>query len=194
MNLVRAEQLTSTLLPDGRVFIAGGISGGADGGVCEIFDPRNPGAGWVLGPAMKYTRTYHSSFLLLTDGSILGGGDPPVGGAPTPHERFYPDYVDMLRPVINIAPATINYGINFDITTPNPADITEVVLLRSGAVTHGFNMSQRGIELVIAGLGAGVVHVEAPPQANLAPPGWYLLFVLNSSRTPSVGRWVRVTA
>jgi hypothetical protein len=31
-------------------------------------------------------------------------------------------------------------------------------------------------------------------NANLAPPGWYLLFVLNASRVPSPGRWVRVTA
>lgn len=193
MNLARAEQLTATLLPDGRVFIAGGITGGADGGLCEIFDPRNPGAGWVAGPPMKYVRTYHSSFILLADGSILGGGDPQVMGAPTPHERFFPDYFDMLRPVISAAPATINYGGSFTINTPNAADVTEVVLLRSGAVTHGFNMSQRGIELVIAGLGAGTVDVETPPAANLAPPGWYLLFILNSSRVPSIGRWVRVT-
>lgn len=194
MNLARAEQFTATLLPDGRVFVAGGIVGGADGGLCEIFDPRNPGAGWVVGPPMKYARTYHSSFILLADGSILGGGDPQAGGAPTAHERFFPDYFDMLRPVISTAAATINYGGTFTINTPNAADVTEVVLLRAGAVTHGFNMSQRGIELVISGLGAGTLNVEAPPQANLAPPGWYLMFILNSSRVPSMGRWVRVTS
>jgi hypothetical protein len=194
LNLARNQQFTATLLPDGRVFIAGGVSGGADGGVCEIFDPRNPGAGWAIGPAMKYVRTYHSSFILLADGSILGGGDPQVGGAPTPHERFFPDYFDMLRPVISGAPATINYGSTFTINTPNAADVTEVVLLRSGAVTHGYNMSQRGIECVISGVGPGTITVDEPPQANLAPPGWYLLFILNSSRVPSVGRWIRLTA
>lgn len=193
LNVPRAQQFTATLLPDGRVFIAGGVSGGADGGVSEIFDPRNPGAGWGMGPAMKYVRTYHSSFILLTDGSVLGGGDPMAAGVPTPHERFFPEYFDMLRPVISSAPATLNYGGAFTINTPNAADIAEVVLLRAGAVTHGFNMSQRGLELVISGVGAGAVTVEAPPQANLAPPGWYLLFILNSSRVPSLGRWVRVT-
>lgn len=193
LNVPRAQQFTATLLPDGRVFIAGGVSGGPDGGVCEIFDPRNPGAGWAVGPAMKYVRTYHSSFILLADGSIVGGGDPMAAGVPTPHERFFPDYFDMLRPVISAAPATVNYGANFTINTPNAADITEVVLLRAGAVTHGFNMSQRGIELVIAGIAAGALTVEAPPQANLAPPGWYLMFILNASRVPSIGRWVRVT-
>jgi len=193
LNVPRPQQFTATLLPDGRVFIAGGVTGGADGGVCEIFDPSNPGAGWVAGPAMKYVRTYHSSFILLADGSIVGGGDPMAAGVPTPHERFFPDYFDMLRPVISAAPAIINYGGNFTINTPSATDIMEVVLLRAGAVTHGFNMSQRGIELVITGLGAGTVDVEEPPQANLAPPGWYLLFILNSSRVPSIGSWVRVT-
>jgi hypothetical protein len=193
LNIARNQQFTATLLPDGRVFIAGGVSGGADGGVCEVFDPKNPGAGWVIGPAMKYTRTYHSSFLLLSDGSIVAGGDPTAGGVPTPHERFYPGYFDMLRPVISGAPGTINYGGTFTINTPNAADVAEVVLLRAGAVTHGFNMSQRGIELVIAGIGAGTVTAEEPPLANIAPPGWYLLFVLSASRVPSKGRWIRVT-
>jgi plastocyanin len=193
LNVPRPQQFTATLLPDGRVFIAGGVSGGADGGPFEIFDPRNPGAGWVSGPAMKYARTYHSSFILLADGSIVGGGDPMAAGVPTPHERFFPDYFDMPRPVISAAPATINYGTSFTINTPNAAEIAEVVLLRPGAVTHGFNMSQRGIELVIVGFGAGTLTVEAPPQANLAAPGWYLIFILNASRVPSIGRWVRVT-
>ena len=191
----RNQQFTATLLPDGRVFIAGGITGGADGGPCEIFDPRNPGAGWVEGPNIKFERTYHSSFLLLQDGSILGGGAPPntAFGPFTPHERFFPGYFDKLRPVITGAPGTINYGGNFTINTPTPPDISEVVLLRAGAVTHGFNMGQRGIECVIAGTGPGTLDVKTPPNANLAPPGWYLLFILDSDRVPSESRWIRLT-
>jgi hypothetical protein len=191
----RNKQFTATLLPDGRVFIAGGIEGGADGGPCEIFDPRNPGAGWVEGPNMKFVRSYHSSFLLLQDGSILGGGAPPNNPLPpfTPHERFFPGYFDKLRPVITAAPGTINYGGNFTIDTPTPPDISEVVLLRAGATTHGFNMGQRGIECVIAGRGPGTLDVKTPPNANLAPPGWYLLFILDSDRVPSEGQWIRVT-
>ena len=124
---------------------------------------------------------------------MLAGGDPQGPAGPTPHERFFPDYFDKLRPVITNAPATIQFGGAFQITNPTPGDITEVVLLRPGAVTHGFNMSQRGLELVITGVGAGTLDVAEPPNANLAPPGCYLLFVLDSNGVPSEGRWVRVT-
>jgi hypothetical protein len=65
--------------------------------------------------------------------------------------------------------------------------------MRPGAVTHGFNMSQRGIELVITGIGAGTIDVAEPSNSNLEPPGWHLLFLLDSNRTPSEARWIRLT-
>lgn len=196
LNVERPQQFTATLLPDGRVFIAGGITGGADGGPCEIYDPASPGTGWALGPVMQRTRTYHSSFILLRDGSVLGGGAPPDADPPavyTPHERYYPDYFDAVRPQVSASPPQIGYGNSFTVETPTPGSIVEVVLLRAGAVTHGFNMSQRGIELVISGAGAGSVTVDEPPDANLAPPGWYLLYLLDTNRVPSPGVWIRVT-
>lgn len=192
MNQARDQQCTATLLPDGRIFIGGGTLGGADGGPCEIFDPRNPGLGWQLGPNMTYKRSYHSSFILLRDGTIVAGGDPGDGGGPTPHERFYPDYASVPRPVIGNAPLSINYGANFVIDTPDATMISEVVLLRPGAVTHGFNMSQRGIECLINGIDPGNITVAAPPSANHQPPGWHLLFILDLNKVPSVGRWIRL--
>jgi len=196
LNLERPQQFTATLLPDGRVFVGGGIIGLPDGDACEIFDPRNPGAGWALGPVMQRPRSYHSSFLLLRDGSVLAGGAPPDADPPavyTLHERYFPSYFDAVRPQITAAPGVVNYGGNFVINTPNPGSLLEVVMLRAGSVTHGFNMSQRGLELVISGTAAGSITVEGPPNANLAPPGWYLLFVLDTDRVPSEGAWIRVT-
>ena len=87
----------------------------------------------------------------------------------------------------------MGYGESFTIDTPAAAGISEVVLLRPGAVTHGFNMSQRGIECVISGAAGNTLTVQSPPTPNHQPPGWHLLFILNGSRIPSVGRWIRLT-
>ena len=36
-----------------------------------------------------------------------------------------------------------------------------------------------------------VVTVVSPPTAQILPPGWYMLFLLDGP-TPSVATWVRV--
>ena len=183
---------TSVLLPDGRVFIAGGIDeGGAKpGGHIEVFDPKTPDQGWRLGPKLAHVRLYHSAMILLRDGSVLIGGENNAVG---PFERWFPDYYYLSRPTISNAPASVAWGAAFTIDTPNAPTIGEVVLLRPGAITHGFDQSQRLVELAISGVGAGSVDVQAPPNANVAPPGHYVVFILNGSRVPSVGRWIRLT-
>jgi FtsP/CotA-like multicopper oxidase with cupredoxin domain len=192
MNFPRPEQFTAVLLPDGTVMIAGGVFTEADGGPTEIFDPNDAAAGWRLCPSMKCKRGYHSSNILLPDGSVLMGGDPAGGGGPTPHERYYPWYFTRPRPVITNSPATVNYGATFNVQTPDPSAITQVLLIRPGAVTHGFNMSQRCVGCEIPGLTGGSVRVKAPPDGNIAPPGHYLLFIINASRVPSEARWIRL--
>lgn len=184
------------LLPDGRIFLAGGIDD-IDGGPVEIFDPRNPDAGWELCATMTIPRGYHSTAILLADGSVLMGGDKPgqtKSGETTEHERYYPTYFTLPRPAITGAPASVAYSAVFLVQTPDPASIAEVVLIRPGAVTHGFNMTQRVVECVIVG-GAdpGAVGVQAPPDGNIAPPGHYLLFILTAGRAPSLGQWIRIT-
>ncbi|MGH7564981.1 MAG: galactose oxidase-like domain-containing protein [Gemmatimonadota bacterium] len=189
------DNLTGVLLPTGEVFVAGGLTAGADGGPAEILDLEGGLPTWRLGPPMAYRRGYHSSMLLLRDGSVLAGGDPDrePDGSPTPHERYFPWYYDLPRPSIASAPGQVSYGSGFTIDTPAAGDIAEVVLLRPGAVTHSFNMTQRGVELVMTGMAATSVDVDSPPNARLAPPGWYLLFVLDGGRVPSEGRWIRLT-
>ncbi|GJL75335.1 galactose oxidase-like domain-containing protein [Nitrosomonas sp.] len=194
LNEPRPFQVNSILLPDGRVFVAGGVSNGLDGGPSEIYDPSNPGDGWKLGPTMQHTRGYHSSMVMMPDGSLVFGGDPQVGGVPTNHERFYPGYFEVVRPAISNSPAIINFGAGFTIDTPDAANISEVILMAAGAVTHGFNMTQRGVECVINGAGIASIDVIAPPNGNIAPPGWWILFILNANRIPSEGRWIRLSA
>ena len=192
LNVPRPFQLQSTLLPDGRVALAGGATPGPDGGPIEIYDPKVPGPGWVQGPIMKYVRGYHSSMVMMPDGSIIFGGDPQSGGNPTNHERYKPGYFGGPRPTITNAPASINYGAAFTIDTPDATDIAEVILMYPGAVTHGFNMTQRGVECVITGGTPAAVDATAPPNGNVAPPGWWILFILDGNRRPSLGRWIRL--
>jgi len=190
LNMAR-DKVNSVLLPDGRVMIAGGIESLPDGGPVEIFDPEDPTSGFLLGPNMKYRRAYHSAAILLPDGSVVMGGDP--NGGATPNERYRPSYYFKPRPAITTAPATIAHGASFSVDTVTPGTITEVVLMRPGAVTHGFNQNQRYVGCVITGTSATAVNVTAPPNGTIAPPGYYLLFLVNTDRVPSEGKWIRLT-
>lgn len=192
----RPRQVNTVLMPDSRVFLAGGIPN--VGGPAEILDAKDPTAGWVRCAPMTYSRGYHSAAILLADGSILMGGDQAIAGGwksgeTTPHERYFPWYCFRSRPVITSAPAVTGHSASFTVHTPNATAITEVVLIRPGAVTHGFNMSQRLVGCVITGRGPTSIQVDAPPDGNIAPPGHYLLFIVDSARVPSEATWIRVT-
>jgi FtsP/CotA-like multicopper oxidase with cupredoxin domain len=190
MNVERGK-LNSVLLPDGRVAVLGGWANPPDGGPIEIFDPEDPTAGWELGPNMKYNRGYHSSAILMPDGSVVVGGDP--NGATTPNERYLPSYFFKPRPQITVAPAAIGYGQSFSVQTPSPNGIARVVLMRPGAVTHAFNMNQRSVGCAITGASGTAVTATAPPDGNVSPPGHHLLFLIDHDRTPSEGVWIRLS-
>jgi Domain of unknown function (DUF1929) len=189
--IVTRDKVNSVLLPDGRVLIVGGIETLPDGGPAEIFDPEHPTSGFQLGPNMRHVRGYHSAALLLPDGSVVMGGDP--NGGSTPNERYLSPYFFKPRPTIGASPATIAYGAGFAVQTPLPAAIAEVVLMSAGAVTHGFNQNQRYVGCAITGRTATEVQATAPPDGTIAPPGWYLLFLVDSDRIPSTGVWIRLT-
>ena len=190
MNVAR-RHVNSVLLPDGRVLILGGVEMPPDGGPVEIFDPEDPMSGFLLGPNMKYPRGYHSAAILLPDGSVIMGGDP--SGDSTPNERYRPPYFFKPRPTITSSPATVAHGAALSVQTPSPAAIAEVVLMSAGAVTHGFNHNQRYVGCTITGRTANAVNATAPPDGTVAPPGYYLLFLLDQDRVPSMANWIRLT-
>ena len=169
MNVAR-RHVNSVLLPDGRVLILGGVEMPPDGGPVEIFDPEDPMSGFQLGPNMKYPRGYHSSAILLPDGSVIMGGDP--NGGSTPNERYRPSYFFKPRPTITGSPATVAHGAALSVQTPSPAAIAEVVLMSLGAVIHGFNQNQRYVDCTITGRTPNTVEVTAPPDGTIAPPGY----------------------
>ena len=80
----------------------------------------------------------------------------------------------------------------FQVQTPDAAEIASVVLVRPGTPTHAFDMEQRLVGLSFT-IGSGVLNVTSPPNGNIAPPGYYMLFVLNAAGVPSVARFVRLS-
>jgi galactose oxidase len=198
------RHLNATILPDGQVLVTGGSSSGGFNtlaGAVRAAEVWNPQTGhWTQLAANSVDRVYHSVSLLLPDGTVLHGasGDANApGGQPYParrsHEIFRPPYLFMgARPTItSLSKTTVGYGETFTVNTPFAAQITKVRWIRLGSVTHAFDANQRANTLTFS-RGSGVVRVTAPANARRAPPGHYLLFLLNRNGLPSAGRVVRV--
>jgi hypothetical protein len=195
MNFARTFH-TLTLLPDGTVLATGGgpttDALGVDNAVlaAELWSPASET--WTTLASMQRPRLYHSEALLLPDARVLvlGGGRFNGGGTfPTDQlssEIFSPPYLFKgARPVITSAPATATYGTSISVQTPDAASIGSVSLMRIGSVTHSFNTSQNIVQAAFTA-GAGALSVQTPANANLAPPGYYMLFILNTNGVPSV--------
>jgi hypothetical protein len=145
-----------------------------------------------------YPHLYHSTAVLLPDASVvLSGGNPIQGQFQDKMEIYKPPYFFnadgslATRPSLTATPATITYGQTFSATTNG--NIASVVLIREGAVTHAFDMSQRLIGLNFAVNGT-TMGIAAPPNSTIAPAGPYLLFVVDNNGVPSVGQLVMVAA
>src|SRR4051794_29712398 len=202
------RQHNLTVLADGSVLATGGNSSGAslvdlNAGVYPA-EQWNPLTGqWKTLAAMQVTRQYHSTALLLPDGRVLSAGGgicgtcDQVGYLGKNAEIYSPPYLFQAdgtlapRPTIDAAPASTTYGAAMTIATPSPASIRKVALVRLGAVTHSDNMEQRYVPLAFTA-GATSLTATAPSNANVAPPGFYMLFVVDANGVPSVASMVSV--
>ncbi len=107
-------------------------------------------------------------------------------------EYYSPPYLFQgARPTISSAPASIAYGQAFSIGTPNAGAITRAALVRLGSTTHANNFEQRYADLAFSA-GGGQLNATAPAGPELAPPGHYMLFLLNSAGVPSVAKILRL--
>jgi hypothetical protein len=197
MNHAR-RQFNATLLPDGSVLATGGTSaaGFTDpaGAVraAEVWDPATEV--WTLLASNSVTRVYHSTSLLLPDGRVIHAGSGDSRGLPRElnAEIFSPPYLFRgPRPSIDNAPDAVVYGQEFFVATREAPRIVRATLVRLGSVTHGFDQNQRFLELSLRRAAGGLV-LTAPVSANMAPPGHYLLFILDGKGVPSVARTLRI--
>jgi hypothetical protein len=190
-----------TVLPDGSVLATGGsrnsdVSDRANAVLAaELWNPTTET--WTTLSSGVAPRLYHSFAVLLPDGRVAlgGGGHPPGFGVDEYRSEIYsPPYLFKgARPTITSAPSQASYGQSFFVATPDGATITKAALIPQPVVTHAKNAASGYIPLTFSQT-AGGLTVTAPPNGNIAPPGKFMLFLVNASGVPSVASWVTISA
>lgn len=206
----------AVMLPTGQVLVTGGVNGGnSDANGVLAGEIYTPGIDWnsgvYAGPhnwsptdgSANAVRNYHSVALLLPNGQVLIAGSSKNAAAGDPNnsaiaekriEVFKPAYDgNPNRPTITSAPISAGYGQTFDVRSPQASQIRRVVITRCGSATHAFDSDQRLVSLQFTTGEGNVLRVTAPPNSNIAPPGTYLLWILNEAGLPCVeAKFIRI--
>ncbi len=184
----------SVLLPGGKVLAVGGVGTALfDDPVTnvEVFDPDEQK--WRLVAPVTVPRGYHAVAILLPDGRVVSSGTTPFGKYELKMEVYSPYYLFKgPRPQIREAPPSLAYGQSFEVAYEHAGRVNSVVLIRPGAMTHAFDMNQRYVELEAHEQGPGHLTVRAPRDAHVAPPGYYMLFLLSEAGVPSEAKFVHL--
>jgi YVTN family beta-propeller protein len=192
--------VNAAVLPDGKVLATGGSQvNNQMTGVNNSAEIWNPTTGtWLQGPSGQRARLYHSMSMLLPDARVLVGG----GGAPGPQQNmnmevFLPPYLydatgaRAMQPRLTSAPAAIDIGETFFVDFTDAASISRVTMVKTGSVTHSWNMEQRFVELTFVRDGTRL-RIQAPTKAADAPPGFWMLYALNENGVPSTARIIKI--
>src|SRR5690349_11799834 len=205
-------QMNAVILPNGKVLAEGGSvnneSPDTPGKQADLYDPVSNSIS-SAGRA-TYSRLYHSTALLLPDATVMSMGSNPGsrGLYQAAIEIYTPPYLfdanDHLittnRPSItSVSAQVIGYAAQFSVSYTSNSAISSAVLVRPGSVTHAFDMDQRLVGLcgpspqpTCSGSG-GTLTLTTPPNGNIAPPGYYMLFLLDSSGVPSVAKIIHLS-
>jgi Domain of unknown function (DUF1929)/Fibronectin type III domain len=185
---------TLTMLANGQVLAVGGEQTSdqsiATTGVLptEIWDPTSET--WSAAAPIATARNYHSTAVLMPSGQVLvagGGHYDGLNDAGQDSAQIYsPSYLfNGARPTITSAPSSATYGSTISVSTPDASSISAVNLVSLGTDTHQMDMNQHFVPLSFTASN-GSVNVTMPSSSSVAPPGHYMLFILNQSGTPSV--------
>jgi hypothetical protein len=160
---------------------------------------RYRGGVWEGLATMYIARQYHSTALLLPDGTVLLAGGEGHGTV-VPYETFKPPYLfavhprpewllpDQLEDIAHGGTYQAGYQIGVG------GAITKVVLIRAGSVTHHFDQDQRYYEMpaTVDEL-QSLVSFTVTDDKDELPPGYYMAFLVSDQSVPSHARWLRVT-
>lgn len=193
-----------TVMADGRVLINGGTEQGnsqdPNKAILEsiIFDPET---GEVTeADAEAVMRLYHSSSILLTDGTIMSMGGGGLNGTVDfmDAQIYTPDYLydddgslaDRLE--ITSAPGSLEPGDSFTIDVDDAFAVDRLSFVKTGAVTHSLNMESGRMDLDFTVLNANQIRVELPDNPNIVGAGNWMLFAIDGEGVPSVAPIISV--
>jgi hypothetical protein len=209
----------AVLLPNGDVFVCGGITDGVltpqptNPNYIEYYDGRAPAnlsaaiyrktvtPSWMPAAQQPNARRYHSTALLLPSGRVVtAGGERQPSATDKDYDLYEPDYMAVapgLRPEFagtwSGGPAIVlQRGVEYEIEhvqMPPGESVARAVLMRPGSTTHHHDADQRYVELDPS------PYAEYPYDAQRivsmkAPGGFYMLFLVSTRGVPSVARWV----
>jgi Domain of unknown function (DUF1929) len=210
MSTGRVE-MNATILPNGKVLAQGGSvnneSPDPAGKRADLYDPV--ANSFSSAGTASYSRLYHSTALLLPDATVVSmGSNPGPNGLYEPAIEIYtPPYlfdandqpITTNRPgITSISASVVGYNAPFSVTYTSASPISSAVLMRLGSATHAFDMEQRLIGLCgptpqPSCTGSGTLNLTSPPSGNTAPPGYYMLFLLDSAGVPSIAQFVKLS-
>lgn len=196
LNIGRMHH-AAVLLPDRTVFVCNGSRaeeniGQSNNLPAEIYNPATNTWTVVATPNVA-GRVYHAVALLLPDGRVITTGGNPDRGIVEPRMEIYsPAYMNQPRPTIQSAPQTARYGQRITIRTANPGNIKWVNLIRPMATTHTCDTEQRIVDAPITSRSGTTLTVTIPSNRNIAPVGWYMLFLTNNNDVPSTAKWIQL--
>jgi hypothetical protein len=183
----------------------------------QLFDPYTG----TITPLVETNNPLHdhATMVLLPDGSVINmGGNrtdksyftaPPApdgsceagrqcssqatqdAGVPVAQVFKPPYFFNGDRPDIKNAPDKISYNDHFEIRVfKKSATIKSVAMIQQHPVTHNHQWN-RYVDLWFKEDG-GELIVQAPAVPGLAPPGHYMVFVVNEEGVPSVGKHIQL--
>jgi hypothetical protein len=184
----------ATVLPDRSAFVAGG---GDHNTRPRLLAARLAyGAkAWQQVASPKVPRMYHSTCVLLPDGSVVTlGTNAAQSSVETRFEVYKPWYMQpgVVRPRLTGVPSTLKLGGRYRATYSGPASVTGATLTRLTSVTHTTDPNQRVVAVPVTRGAFGRVTLKVEANWGILPLGIYMLSLLDWRGIPSVSRLVRV--